>query len=450
MIQTDVLIIGGSATGLVAGLTAKTTFPDKEVVIIRKEEKVMVPCGIPYIFGTINSSNNNILPDESLIKLGVKIVIDEVTKVDTDNNICTTLTNETYHYHKLILGVGSVPIIPSWLKGAQLKNVFTIPKEKTYLDQLQSQITHAKKIAVIGAGFIGVEVSDELCKAGMDVTLVEVLPHILGQTFDDEFAEEAEKLLKSRGVKIVSGIGVDELIGTDEVSQVRLKDATLLEADAVILTMGYRPANDLAKSMGLEINQFGFIKADQYRRTSIKNVFAAGDCAEKVDYATGRISTIMLASTACTEARIAGINLYGLDTFSTFKGTVGIYFTCIGETGFGVAGLTEKQALIEDFNIVAGTFTGIDRHPGKISDVHAQTVKLIVSRKSGVVLGGAAIGGKSLGELVNVIGLAIQNNMTFHDLLVTQIGTHPMLTASPAGYPLIKAAEAVAQKIQTL
>ena len=448
MIQADVLIIGGSATGLVAGLTAKSSFPGKEVVMIRKEEKVMVPCGIPYIFSTIGTCDNNILPDEGLKNLGVKIVIDEATNVDTANKICTTSSGETYHYDKLILGVGSVPIIPSWLKGAQLGHVFTIPKGKPYLDQLQEKLVSAKRIAVIGAGFIGVEVSDELKKAGKDVTLVEILPHILGQTFDDEFAEEAEKLLSSRGVKIVTGIGVDELIGNNAVSQVRLKDGTLLDVDAVILAMGYRPANELAKSMGLEINQYGFIKADQYRRTTIKDVFAAGDCAEKVDYATGKLSTIMLASTACTEARIAGLNLFGLDTYSTFKGTVGIYFTCIGETGFGVAGLTEKQAAAEGFNIVIGTFKGIDRHPGKISDVHGQTVKLIVSQKSGVILGGAAIGGKSLGELVNVIGLAIQNHMTIHDLLVTQIGTHPMLTASPAGFPLIKAAEIVARKMQ--
>jgi NADH oxidase (H2O2-forming) len=448
MIQTDVLIIGGSATGLVAGLTAKSSFPDKEVIILRKEEKVMVPCGIPYIFGTIGTSDNNILPDEGLIKLGVKIIVEEATEVDAENKICITSSGETYHYDKLILGVGSVPIVPNWLKGTQLGNVFTIPKEKTYLDQLQLKLANAKKIAVIGAGFIGVEVSDELGKTGKDVTLVELLPHILGQTFDDEFAEEAEKLLLGRGVKALTGVGVDELLGDKDVSQVRLKDGTLLDVDAVILTMGYRPANELAKSMGLEINQFGFIKADQYRRTSVKDVFAAGDCAEKVDYATGRLSSIMLASTACTEARIAGLNLFGLDTFSTFKGTVGIYFTCIGETGFGVAGLTEKQASFEGFNIVAGTFKGIDRHPGKISDVHTQTIKLIVSRKNGVILGGAAIGGKSLGELVNVIGLAIQNHMTIHDLLVTQIGTHPMLTASPAGYPLIKAAEAVARKLQ--
>lgn len=448
MVQTDVLIIGGSATGLVAGLTAKSSFPDKEVMIIRKEVKVMVPCGIPYIFGTVGTSDNNILPDQGLINLGVKIVIDEVVAVDTTQKICTTAKGETVKYDKLVLGTGSVPIIPGWLKGTQLGQVFTIPKGKPYLDLLQEKMAGIEKIAIVGAGFIGVEVADELVKIGKDVTLIEILPHVLGQTFDDEFADEAEKLLRGRGVKVVTNVGVEELVGDTQVRQVRLGDGTSLEVDAVILALGYRPVNELARDMGLEINPFGFIKADQYRRTTIKDIFAAGDCAEKVDYATGKLSRIMLASTACTEGRIAGMNLYGLDTFSTFKGTVGIYFTFIGDTGFGVAGMTEKQANSEGFNVVTGSFQGVDRHPGKISDAHAQTVKLIASRKSGVILGGAAIGGKSLGELVNVIGVAIQNNMTINDLLVTQIGTHPMLTASPAGYPLIKAAEVVARKMK--
>ena len=446
--KTDVLVIGGSATGLVAAMTAKSHYPEKSVTVVRRDEKVMVPCGIPYIFGTVKTSDNNVLPDEGLKKLGVTIVVDDVLSIDKANKQCSLKKSESISYDKLILGVGSQPVIPGWLPGTGLKKVYTIQKSKTYLDQLQQELEGCQKIAVIGAGFIGVEVSDELVKIGKDVTLFEILPHVLGQTFDDEFAVEAEKILASRQVKVVTGVGVFALLGEDTVHQLQLSDGTLIDVDAVILSMGYKASTELAQAMGLELNAYGFIKADQYRRTSAPDVFAAGDCAEKVDFATGKLSRVMLASTACTEGRIAGLNLYGLDTYSTFKGTVGIYFTFIGDTGFGVAGLTEKQALAEGFNIVTGTFSGIDRHPGKISDVHAQTVKLVVSCKSGVILGGAAIGGKSLGELVNVIGVAIQNHMTVHDLMLTQIGTHPLLTASPAGYPLIKAAEIVAQKLR--
>ena len=448
MNKTDVLIIGGSATGLVAASTAKSNHPEKKVTIIRKEEKVMIPCGIPYIYGTTKTSDNNILPDEGLIKLGVDIVIDEVVDIDTDNKTCKTNSGETYIYEKLILGIGSLPSVPKWLKGTDLKNVFTIPKDKVYLDQLQNKLEGLNKIIVVGAGFIGVETSDELNKIGKDVTLVELLPYILGATFDDEFALDAQEKLINRGVTVKTNCKITSITGEETVTGVTFDDGTTLEADAVILSLGYIPNTDLVKNTDLKLNEFGFIKADQYRRTSIKDVFAAGDCAEKTDFATGKLSRIMLASTACTEARIAAMNLYSLSTYSVFKGTVGIYSTCIGDSAYGVAGLIEKTAVSEGFKIVTGSFTGINRHPGKFSYAHKAKLKLIVSEQSGVILGGEASGGKCVGELINAIGIAIQNHMTVHDLIMTQIGTQPLLTASPAGFPLVKAGEIVAKKLR--
>lgn len=448
MNKTDVLIIGGSATGLVAAMTAKTAHPDKNVTVIRKEEKVMIPCGIPYIYGSVGSSDNNVLPDGGLNKLGVNIVIDEVLRVDTDKKTCQTKLGEEYSYEKLIMGTGSIPIIPSWLKGTELDNVFTIPKDKNYLDNLQSKLANHKKIIIVGAGFIGVEVSDELNKTDKEITLVEILPSILGATFDDEFATKAQENLVSRGVQVKSNCGIKSINGAKAVESVTFNNGETISADAVILSLGYEPNTALAKDMGLALNEFGFIKADQYRRTSVEDIFAAGDCAEKVDFATGKLSKIMLASTACIEARIAALNLYDLNTFSVFRGTLGIYSTCIGDTAYGVAGLIEKVAVKEGFKIVTGSFTGINRHPGKLVGAHEETVKLIVSERSGVILGGEVLGGKCAGELINAIGIVIQNNMTVHDLIMTQIGTQPMLTASPAGFPLIKAAEIVANTLR--
>lgn len=448
MKKTDVLVIGGSATGLVAAMTAKSNNPEKSVTVIRKEEKVMIPCGIPYIFGTVKSSDNNILPDGGLTKLGVDIVVDEVISVDSKNKTCRTKGGESFLFDKLIMGTGSLPAIPKWLKGTELENVFTIPKDKIYLDCLMEMLDGIKDIVIIGAGFIGVEMSDELNKMGKNVTLIEILPYILGATFDDDFASVAQDILIERGVTAITGVGVKEITGDVKVNGVILEDGKKLKADAVILSLGYNPNTKLASEMGLELNQFGFIKADQYRRTSVPDIFAAGDCAEKVDFATGKLSRIMLASTACTEARTAGLNLYGLNTFSVFRGTVGIYSTCIGETAFGVAGLIEKNAIKEGFKFITSTFTGVNRHPGKIEDAHKEMVKLIVAEESGVVLGGEVMGGKCAGELTNVMGFAIQNHMTVHDLIMTQIGTQPLLTASPAGYPLIKAAEAAVAKLR--
>ncbi|MFA6808300.1 MAG: FAD-dependent oxidoreductase [Eubacteriales bacterium] len=447
MIKTDVLVIGGSAAGLVSATTAKSKNPEKSVTLIRKEEKVMIPCGIPYIFGTIGTSDKNILPDAGLVNLGVDIKIDEVTSIDKESKLCKTKSGEEYSYEKLIFATGSTPTMPKWLKGTNLENVFTIPKSKTYLDAFQKKLTNFKKVVVVGAGFIGVEMSDELNKKGFDVTLVEIMPRILGLAFDEEFAKAAEEKLVSRGVKVLTNTGIKEILGENKVSSVSFNNGETLEADAVILSMGYRPNATLAQDAGLELNKLGFIITDQYKRTSVDNIFAVGDCSEKRDFSTGKLSAIMLASTACAEARVAGLNLYELSTVTTFRGTIGIYSTNIGDLAVGVAGLTEALATKEGFSLVTASFTGMDTHPGCFEHSHKQTVKLIVSKNNGVILGGEVMGGMSAGELTNVIGFIIQNNMTINDLLVSQIGTQPMLTASPAGYPLIKAAEMIAKQL---
>lgn len=205
---------------------------------------------------------------------------------------------------------------------------------------------------------------------------------------------------------------------------------------------------ELARKSEIYVDESGFIAVDEYMRTHIKDIFAVGDCAQKRDFVTrARVST-MLASTACAEARIAGMNLFNLNVVKTFSGTIAIYSTAIGNTGFGTAGITEARAKAEGIDSITGTFEGIDRHPGNLPDAHKQLIKLIAARQSGVIIGGEVIGGLSAGELTNVIGLAIQNRMTVNSLLTSQIGTHPCLTASPAGYPLIKAAEIIAGKMR--
>ena len=449
MEKTDVLIIGGSAAGIVTALTGKSNYPEEEFLVIRKEEKAMVPCGIPYIFGSLGSSDKNIVPDAVLTNKGIKIEVDEVISIDQNEKVCITAKGTEINFEKLILATGSIPTIPGWLKGTNLENVFTISKDKMQLDKVFQKIKDCKKIVVIGAGFIGVEMSDELNKLGKEVTLVEILPHILGLIFDKEIAVQAEEVLKTRGVKIKSGEGVKEIIGNKKVTEVLLENGEKIEAEAVILAMGYRPNTGLAQKSGLKVSEEKYIKVDGYMRTENSDIFAVGDCAEKKDFITRKPSAVMLASTACAEARIAGMNLYKLHSVKTFEGTIAIFSTAIGETAFGAAGLTESMAKKEGCDVVIGTFDGIDKHPGTLAHTHKQMVKLIVARDSGIILGGKVIGSKSTGELINIIGLAIQNKMTVSSLLTTQIGTHPLLTAPPTAYPIIKCAEVVVKKIKS-
>jgi len=448
MKKTDVLVIGGSAAGLVTALTAKSHNPEIHITVVRKEEQVVVPCGIPYIFGSLESSEQDVIPDAKLEKGGIDLIVDEVTAVDCESNRATTKGGEEIAFDKVVFATGSQPKVPRWLKGSDLDGVYTVPKDKQYLDSFAEQLPHSQKIVVIGGGFIGVEVSDELNKAGKDVTLVEVLPHVLGSVFDDTVAEKAENALKARGVTVKSGSGVKEISGDGKVSGVELQNGERLEADLVVLSMGYEPNTSLAKKAGLELNRFGQIKVDEYMRTDCVDVFAVGDCAQKHDFVTRRDTPSMLASTASAEARIAGINLFKLSVTKNFKGTISVFSTAVGEDAFGVAGLTRSQAEKQHLPVITSKFEGPDRHPGKIPGMHMQMVELVVAKDSGLILGGTATGGLSIGELVNTIGFAIQNNMTIYDLLTTQIGTHPLLTAPPTAYPLIKAAEIAVKQLK--
>lgn len=447
MKTTDVLVIGGSAAGMVAASTGKAHWPKKQFILVKKQEEVLVPCGIPYIFGTFDSIDKNLMPvDASLRKMGIETLVDEATEIDWDKKIVSFSGGEKISYQKLIIATGSTPVKPKWLKGAELENVYVIPKDKNYLDVMKSKLGTAKNIAVIGAGFIGVELSDELSKQGLKVTLIEKLPHILNLAFDPEIADRIHEMLVKRGINIITGKGISKILGTKKVESIELEDGSVMNIDAVVLSMGYKPNSELAKKSGIYVDEDGFIAVDEYMRTHVKDVFAVGDCAQKRDFVTRRRVPTMLASTACAEARIAGMNLFNLHVVKTFSGTIAIYATAIGDTGFGTAGVTEQRAIQEGIAVITGTFEGVNRHPGNLPDAHKQLVKLIAAKNSGVIIGGEVIGGKETGELTNVIGLAIQNRMSVNSFLTMQIGTHPCLTASPAAYPLIKAAEMIAVK----
>lgn len=447
MKKTDILVVGASAGGFVAAITGKSMHPDKAVTIIRMEEQTLVPCGIPYFVSPGESTDKNVMPTDKMFEsAGVDLIIGKIATIDTYKKICGLSDGNEISYDKLVLATGSTPMEPAWLSGIHLENVFYVPKDKAYLDEMQGKLYQCRKIITIGAGFIGVEVSDELVQHGKDVTLVEKLPHALGVAFDSDIALKAEAALENRGVKLITGIGVKAIIGDTRVTGVLLENGETIDADAVFLSMGYRPNVTLAREAGITLTREGFIKVDEYMRTETPDIFAVGDCAEKIDFVTRKPSNIMLASTACAEARIAGMNLFKLSAVKTFNGTISIFSTAIGDQGFGVAGLTESRATAEGFDVITGSFEGMDKHPPTLPGTNKQMVKLIAGRETGIILGGEVVGGASAGELTNIIGFIIQNRMTVNGILTAQIGTQPLLTATPAGYPLMKAAEILAKK----
>ncbi len=446
MRKTDVLIIGGGPAGVVAAVTGKGYYPDKNFLIVRREKEVLIPCAIPYTISSLRSLRDDLLSDKILRDNDIDLLIDEVTGLDLDSKTARTAGGEEIKYDRLVLATGSSPKVPRWLKGVDLDGVYFIKKSKEYLEQLKARALEAEHIVVVGAGFIGVEVTDDLVRAGKRVTIVEKLPGILPLAFDEEFSGEAERILKEKGVNTITGKGIKEIYGSGRVEGIILEDGSRIEADMVILAMGYRPNTELAEKAGLKIGESGAIAVNAYMQTSRPDVFAVGDCAEKRHFLTGKPMALMLASIAVSEARVAGMNLYQLRG-RPHLGVIGIFSTVVGGVGFGTAGVTEKYARREGLDIVTGLFETVDKHPGKLPDAHRLLVKLIADRETGIIIGGQVMGGPSAGEITNLIGFAIQSRLTAQELFSLQVGTHPLLTSSPVVYPLIRAADVIKRKI---
>jgi NADH oxidase (H2O2-forming) len=439
MTNKDVVIIGGSAAGLAAAITARRRYPGKSILLIRKEKQVPVPCGIPYIFGTVGSPQNNLMPDAPLEKNNVELMLAEVTALDREKRIVSTKDGEKIQYDKLILATGSLPMMPP-IPGFDKENVFPVYKDVVHITKMQEELESCKKIAVIGGGFIGVEVSDEINKLeGKDVTICELLPHCLQLAFDPEFCQEAEKMLVERGVKVMVDKKVTSIEGNTKVTGVKMSDGTLVEADMVIVGIGTVANVQLAKDANLRLGPTGSIWVDRNMRTSDDNIFACGDCAEKFSYFGGKPSKLKLASIACSEARIAGANLFGVQRESV--GTIGVFSSAIGDRGFAVAGLQEFAAKQQGYDVITGIAEGPNRHPGKMPGMVNQRVKLLFEKRTKVLIGAQMMGDAAVGELIQVACACIQHKMTIDDIACFQMGTHPALTASPVSYQFVNAAE---------
>jgi len=445
--KTDVLIIGGGPAGIITATTAKKNYPEKEVIVVRKEKTGLVPCGIPYIFGTLGSVDADIMGIKPAENLGVKFIYDEVVDVNFKDKKINLKSSESIEYEKLVFATGSSPIIPG-IDGVNQEGVFTIKKDKEYMEKVFEYAKKANKILIIGGGFIGVEVCDEIRKMGKAITLVEALPHLLPAAYDDEFGKMVEEKLLDYGVTVKTNTRVEKILGNKEVSAAQLSDGTIVETDMVILSIGYKPNVELVKDTEIHLGYSGAIWVDEYMRTNVKDVFAVGDCAEHKDFFTRKPSKLMLASTAVFDARIAGANLYTLKVVRENHGNLGVFSTSIEGLTLGAAGMNSKTACSEGFECVIGEARTIDRHPGNIPDKSELYVKMIFSRESGILLGAQIAGGKSVGEMINIVGLALQKGATANDFVTMQIGTHPLLTSAPTTYPLVLAAESAIMKLR--
>jgi NADPH-dependent 2,4-dienoyl-CoA reductase/sulfur reductase-like enzyme len=438
MKKADVVILGG-LSGITAGISCRRHYPDKKVVLIRKEGTVLIPCGIPYIFGTVGGPENNVIPDGLLEKNGIELITDEAIDLDRDKKIVYLKDNKEIEYDKLVFATGSNPLVPP-IPGVEKENVFPVKKEFDYLKKVLQKMNGVRDIVIIGGGFIGVEFADECRKReGVNVTVVEMQSHCLQLAMDDDYCDEAKQVLEETGVKVLTDERVVSIDGEESVESVKLASGKELKADLVILGIGCVSNSELAEKAGLELGFRKGIKVDRFMRSyTDPNIFACGDCCTKESFFDGKPSGVMLASVATSEARIAGANLFSPVHHNC--GVISVFATIINGRAFGVAGLTEREARNNNMEIVVGKAEAPDTHPGGMPQSTLLKVKLIFAKDTGAILGGAVSGGKSTGEMINVLSACILHRMKANDIVMFQMGTHPALTSSPIAYPIVNAA----------
>lgn len=445
----DVIIIGAGPSGIVAGITAKKQNPEKSMLMIKEEEKGLIPCGIPYIFHGLNNVDKNVMSPKQFIELEGDVIVDPVVEVDVSTKVVTVKSGDSYEYDKLVFATGSIPVIPTFIPGYDLKGVEYVKKSYNYIKELKKKTDRARHIIIVGGGFIGAEVAEQLAlNSGKTITIIESKPFCFNKAFSVELSKIATEKLRETNINVYTSSIVKEVLGDNgKVTGVLLNTGEIIKAELVIMSIGYKPNTEIARKAGLELNTEGALKVDNFERTTIKDVCAIGDCSQTLGFITGRLDHIMLASTAAAEARVLGYNLFGIKIRRNCIGTIGIFSTEINGLSMAAAGVNENNAREFNIEFVYSEFSDFDTHPGSFSDTSSLTVKLYASSSDGSILGGEVWGGKSTGEIINIIGMAIQKKVTVFELVSFQVGTHPLLTSAPTKYVLIKAAEGIITKL---
>ncbi|MGG6460091.1 MAG: FAD-dependent oxidoreductase [Candidatus Eiseniibacteriota bacterium] len=446
-----IVVIGGVAAGTSAASKARRVDPEAEIIILQDEQVISYgACGIPYVLeGLIPRFDMLIARSPEVFKKehGIEILVNtKAHKIDTNNKYvhASSLSSNrnkdsTFYYDSLVIATGARAILPK-IEGVDKRGVFLL---RNYGDgtKLMDYSFNSKSCVIAGAGLIGVEIADSFRKRGFDVTLVEMMDQILPNLIDKEIAKIVQEELESHGIKVILNEKLERITGDLEVNGVETSNR-MIEVDLVVLGTGVRPNSELAREAGIKLGYANAIQVDNRMRTSVKGIFAAGDCATALNYVTGKDTYVPLGTTANKQGRIAGENAAGGDAI--FKGIAGSAITKTFDLYIGRTGLCTEEALEEGYEPVTKTIKAVTRagyYPGR----KKLWINLIADKKSSLLLGAQIIGGEGVKGRIDLISFALMLKATIHDLANYDACYVPPV--SPVWEPLNIAASQVSRLI---
>ena len=414
-----ILVIGGVAAGAGAATKARRTDENAEIVLFEKGGYVsFANCGLPYYIGGVIEDRDELLlvsPEMFKERFNIDVrLFSEVTDIDPKAKTVTVrnqLGETVEPYDKLIIATGGRPValpVPGREKEG-VYTVFTVPDA----DRIMARLTEGMRSAVvIGGGFIGLESAENLRARGLEVTLVEKLPQLMSN-MDPEFSDVLIGELERCGVKVLTGVGVAEITGEGRAEGVVLSDGRALDADLVIMAAGVKGSTEIAEKAGCRLGSSGGVWVDAGMRTSVPDIFAAGDIVECVNLVTGQKVRNPLAGAANKQGRVAGANAAGGSM--RFPGAIGTSILKVGGLIAARTGLNAREAAQAGLDYECVYVPGFS-HATYYPDAMPLILKLTVEKQTGRLLGAQGIGRSGVDKRIDVLATAICGHMTVFDL----------------------------------
>ena len=441
--KQDVVIIGGGPAGRTIVHMLNAAEKNLSITLIKDEPVNVNRCAVPYGIDGKKPIEKYQIPNSLVTDFGAGLLIDSVKKIDTDQKIIYTENDNSIGYEHLVIATGSRPFMPP-IPGSK-HNFITPVRSVDDLSKLRDLSCENKNAVVLGGGYIGIEVAVVLRKMGMNVTVLEILPDILITTTEPEFITNVKKELRKNKIGIRTEEKVVEFTETsnNEV-MVKLDSNELLKADLVVMSTGVMPNTELASDAGLQVTPFG-IKVNEQMQTSVDNIYACGDCAEKYSFINNMPIRGEFGTNAVFMAKVVAQNILGKKV--AFPGVLNANATTVYDFSLGSAGFTEKFAKDAGIDVVTGFSKVLDKYPMIDGASHILT-KLIFNRADKKLIGGSVLkNGPGAAQNVDFISFAIQMGATMDDILKYQYATHPELAAKPSDNTYVFAAKDAKSKI---